>query len=98
MFEKLCNFRVGVVLSCLAVIVVNAMAVRTPTIVTVIAASLRDRGMVIIGVFDGRKFNVMISPAIMLPHARRLMGLITAGLFSLIGVRVVKRGVPIVTK
>ena len=34
----------------------------------------------------------------MLPQARRLRGLITAGLFSLIGERVEKRGYPIETK
>lgn len=88
----------GVILNCLAVIVVSAMAVNTPIMVTVIAASLREVGIVMIGIFDGKKFDVMMSPAIMLPHARRLIGLITAGLFSLIGVIDVKRGVPIVTK
>lgn len=42
--------------------------------------------------------DVMIRPAIMLPQARRLMGLIFNPLFSLMGGRVMKRGVRIVTK
>lgn len=33
-------------------------------------------------------------PAIMLPTARRVRGLITAGLFSLIGEKVLNRGWP----
>lgn len=42
--------------------------------------------------------DIMRSPAMMLPHASRLMGLITAGLFSLIGERELNRGCPIETK
>lgn len=42
-------------------------------------------GMVIIGVLRGVIFEIIRRPAIMLPQARRLIGLITAGLFSLIG-------------
>lgn len=54
--------------------------------------------MDIIGVFKGRVFEVIRSPAIMLPQARRLMGLITAGLFSLMGDKELKRGWPMETK
>lgn len=42
--------------------------------------------------------EVISSPAIMLPQANRLIGLITAGLFSLIGDRGLNRGKPIETK
>jgi len=51
-----------------------------------------------IGVFRGVMLDVMIRPAIMLPQASRLIGLITAGLFSLMGENARKRGWPIETK
>ena len=98
MFEKLCSVILGVVLNCLFVRFVRSMAVISPTIVTIRALSLSAGGMVMIGVFVGKKLDVMIRPAIMLPHANRLIGLITAGLFSLVGVRDVDRGCPIEAK
>lgn len=88
----------GVILSCFDVIDANSIAVRRPVMVTNRAASFRETGMVIIGVFDGRKLEVIIRPAIMLPQASRLIGLTTAGSFSLMGERGKNRGVPIVTK
>lgn len=60
--------------------------------VTIRAANLRRGGIVITGVFIGRMFEVIKRPAIMLPHASRLMGLITAELFSLMGDKELKRG------
>lgn len=98
MFEKLCRGRVGKILSCFEVKIAISKAMRRPRIETNNAASLRVGGIVITGVFKGGKLSVIISPAIMLPQARRLIGLITAGLFSLIGRKEVNRGVPIVTK
>lgn len=56
-----------------------------PRIVTIRAANLSMGGMVIIGVLRGVIFEIIRRPATMLPQARRLIGLITAGLFSLIG-------------
>jgi len=50
------------------------------------------------GVFSGTRLEVINSPAIMLPQASRLIGLITAGLFSLTGESAAKRGCPIDTK
>ena len=76
----------------------SSSAVKSPRIVTRRAASFREVGIVMIGVFNGRVFRVIRKPAIMLPQARRLMGLITAGLFSLIGDSALKRGWPIETK
>ena len=76
----------------------SSRAVRTPIIVTARAASFRMGGIVMIGVFKGRILDVIRSPAMMLPHASRLIGLITAGLFSLIGERVLNRGWPMTTK
>lgn len=98
MFEKLCSGRMGIVLNCFDVIDASSIAMRKPMIVTVKAASLRSGGIVMTGVFDGRKLDVIISPAMMLPQASRLIGLITAGSFSLIGERGRNRGVPMVTK
>lgn len=56
-------------------------------IVTSNALSFSAGGIVIMGVFVGRKFEVMTSPAIMLPQASRLIGFSTVGLFSLMGER-----------
>lgn len=88
----------GLTLNCLFVRLVNSIAVISPKIVTNRALSLSVAGMVMIGVFIGRKFEVMINPATMLPHASRLIGFITAGSFSLIGVNAVDRGCPIEAK
>lgn len=76
----------------------SSIAMRRPAIVTARAASLRRGGIVMIGVFRGRMFDVIKRPATMLPTARRFKGLITAGLFSLMGERGLNRGCPIETK
>lgn len=86
------------VLYCLFVREAISRARRNPRIVTARAANFRRGGMDIIGVLKGRALDVIRSPAIMLPHASRLIGLITAGLFSLIGERELNRGCPIDTK
>lgn len=74
------------------------MATSKPIIVTARAANFSAIGIVMTWVFTGKKFNVIMDPAIMLPQASRLMGLITNGLFSLIGEKGRNRGDPIVTK
>lgn len=86
------------ILICLEAVVASARAIMSPVIVTASAASLRDKGIVMMGVLDGRKYEVIIRPAMMLPQARRSMGAVTAGLFSLIGDKEENRGQPIVTK
>ena len=88
----------GVGLNCLFVRVASSRAMRRPRIVTVRAASLSIGGMDIIGVLIGIMFEVINRPAMMLPHANRLIGLITSGLFSLMGERGLNRGCPIDTK
>ena len=98
MLEKLCVTRLGVVLNCLLVKDASSSATRRPKIVTRRAASFRAGGIVITGVLEGRKFEVIRRPATMLPQANRLIGLMTEGLFSLIGEMAVKRGCPIDTK
>lgn len=98
MLEKLCRARLGVVLNCLLVNDASSSAMRRPKMVTRRAANFKWAGIVITGVVVGRKFEVIRSPAMMLPQASRLIGLITDGLFSLIGAVVVKRGCPIETK
>lgn len=57
-----------------------------PRIVTMMAAIFVTIGMVMGGVFVGRTLDVIRRPAIMLPSASRVIGLVTAGEFSLIGV------------
>lgn len=50
------------------------MATRRPAIATNKAVTLRAIGMVMIGVFIGRKLHVMMRPAIILPQASRFTG------------------------
>lgn len=88
----------GVGLGCLLASEASCRAVNRPRIETVNAASFRRGGMDITGVFRGRMFEVISKPAMMLPQARRLIGLITAELFSLIGDNELNRGCPIETK
>ena len=98
MFEKWWRVRLGVGLNCLFVRAASSSAVRRPMIVTKRAASLSSGGIVMIGVLSGRILAVINKPATMLPQASRLIGLRTAGLFSLMGERVLNRGWPMETK
>lgn len=75
----------------------SSNAVKRPNKVTIIADIFKVGCIVITGVLSGVRLKVMRRPAIMLPHARRLIGLITVGLFSLIGGREISRGCPITT-
>ena len=92
MFEKWWADSVGVILTCLLVSEASSKAVRSPRIVTISALSFSEGCMVMTGVFRGVMLEVIRRPAIMLPQASRLIGLITAGLFSLIGDSDGKRG------
>lgn len=67
------------ILVCLEVVVASARAVIRPIIVTSSAAIFSEGDIVMICVFDGTRFAVIINPAIMLPHARRPIGPVTAG-------------------
>lgn len=60
--------------------------------VTIRAAILRRGGMVIRTGLMGSMFDVMSRPATILPQAKRLIGLISSALFSLIGERGLNRG------
>lgn len=92
MFEKLWGVMRGVVLSCFAVSCARSRAVNSPISVTIRAAIFNGVGMVIICVLGITIFEVIRSPARTLPQARRLIGLITAGSFSLIGEIALNRG------
>lgn len=83
---------------CLLVRDASSKAVSRPIKVTIRAVSFSKGGMDIIGVFMGRMLDVISRPAIMLPQASRLIGLITVGLFSLIGDKALNRGWPMETK
>lgn len=85
-------------MSCLAVREASSKAVSSPIMVTARAAVFRRRGIDMMGVFRGVMLEVIKRPAIMLPQASRLIGLITVGLFSLMGDRGLNRGWPIDTK
>lgn len=97
-FEKLCNLMLGVVFNCFEVRLASSKAVIRPISVTIRAPSFSKGGIVMIGVFVGVMFEVRMSPAIILPQASRLIGLITLGSFSLMGERGRNRGVPMDTK
>lgn len=68
------------------------MAMINPVIETIIAACFANVGIVIIGELIGSIFEAINRPATMLPQAKRLIGLITALLFSLIGENGFDRG------
>jgi len=92
MFEKWWVAGAGLILTCLLVISASSKAISRPRTVTISALSFRLGCMVITGVFRGVMFEVRRRPARILPQASRLIGLITAGLFSLIGERGGNRG------
>lgn len=96
-FEKWWAGKIGVILSCLLVMDASSRAVSRPKMVTIRALSFRRGCIVMMGVFNGIILEVIIRPAMILPQASRLIGLITAGLFSLIGERGRNRGWPIDT-
>lgn len=83
---------------CFVVIVANSKAVKSPRVVMIKAVIFSEKGIVITGVFVWCIFNVIKKPVIMLPQAKRLMGLITVRLFSLIGESELNRGCFINTK
>jgi len=85
-------------LYCLLVKDASSRAVSRPIRVTARAVSFSKGGMDITGVFKGIMLDVISRPAIMLPQASRLIGLMTAGLFSLIGDKALNRGWPMETK
>lgn len=70
----------------------NSIAINRPVMVTIRAESLEIGGMVS-GIIDvGGMFIVRIKPAKMLPIARRIIGLMRFGWFSLMGDRGRNRG------
>ena len=69
----------------LLVSVASSRAISSPMIVTARAANLSKGGMDITGVLRGVMLEVIRRPATILPHASRFKGLMTAGLFSLMG-------------
>lgn len=79
------------------VIEINSKATSKPKIVIVSAAVFMYVGIVVGGVFSGMVFSEMISPAIMLPMARRVIGLMTVGLFSFSNIVEGYRGCPVCT-
>lgn len=98
MFEKWWVADEGLILNCCEASDANSRAINSPTIVTVRAAILRTKGIVIRGVLRGGILAVMSSPAKILPQASRLMGFMTVRLFSLIGETGLNRGWPMETK
>lgn len=84
--------------SVLLVIKLSSVATRSPKIVTLKAVSFKWNGMVTWGYEVGGTQLEIRNPAKMLPTARRLIGFIIKGLFSLIEASVVKRGCPVIVK
>lgn len=76
----------------------NSSAMANPMIVTRMAVVFRYHGIVIIWVVVGGILCEIKNPARMLPSARRLIGFISLGLFSLIIIIGGNRGLVIDTK
>lgn len=91
MFEKLCVWMNGIVGS-LLVEEFNSMAISSPRMVTIRADIFVVGGIVIVIIDVGGMFVVRVNPAKMLPMAKRIIGLVRFGLFSLIGDRGRNRG------
>lgn len=80
MLEKVCVF-----VFCLFENIATSIAIIRPRIVTRSAVSFIVVGIVSTCVFIGEVHLIINIPAIMLPHASRVMGLVRRSLFSLIG-------------
>lgn len=76
----------------------RSMAIVNPIIVMKRAISFRYKGIVRMGVFIGGMLLDKRYPAKMLPTRRRLIELMSWGLFSLIGDREENRGCPMRAK
>ncbi len=73
------------IISDLLVVEFNSIAISRPVMVTIRAENLEIGGMVSGTIDVGGMFIVRRKPAKMLPMARRIIGLIRFGWFSLIG-------------
>lgn len=73
-------------------------AITNPVMVTMSAVVFRYQGIVIIWMVVGGMLYEMKNPAMILPSASRLIGLISNGLFSFIMIVEGKRGLDIRTK
>lgn len=76
----------------------SSSAMANPIIVTRMAVVFRYHGMVMTWIVVGGMLYEMKNPARILPRAKRLMGFINLGLFSLIIIRGGNRGLVIDTK
>lgn len=88
----------GFVCSRLLVRLFSSNAMANPMIVIISAVVFRYHGIVMIWVVIGGMLWEIKKPAMMLPRANRLMGLIRSGLFSLIMIEGGNRGLVIKTK
>lgn len=93
MFENL-NMSEGVYSLRLFVMVFNSIASIKPMRVTAMAVNFKYAGIVIWGVFVGKILKDRKNPAKILPIIKRLIGLISRGLFSLTIDMEVNRGCP----
>lgn len=76
----------------------SSSAIANPIIVIIIAVVFKYHGMVMVWIVIGGILYEIKNPAIMLPNARRLMGFINLGLFSLMMISGGNRGLVIDTK
>lgn len=75
-------------------VVLSSRASVKPSSVTVRAVSFRWYGIVSCGIIVGGMLRVIRYPAKMLPSSKRLMGLISSGLFSFTEIIELNRGCP----
>lgn len=76
----------------------SSNAIIRPRVVIIKARNLMYQGSVRIGILSGGRLKNITNPAIMLPSAKRLIGLIRFGLFSLIVISGGNRGLVIIAK
>lgn len=98
MLEKWWGVRLGWGLSCFWVRDVSSRAIRRPRAVTTRAVIFKGGAIVITGALIDVVFRVIISPAIMLPQAKCLMGRVVRRAFSFRGVKGGNRGEPMETE
>ena len=76
----------------------SSSAIRNPNTEIIRAVVFKNHGIVRTGMLVGGILYEMTNPAKMLPNARRLIGFMRSGSFSLMEIRGGKRGFVIVTK
>lgn len=88
----------GLLIDSFMVRLFSSSAIRNPNTEIIRAVVFKSHGIVRTGMLVGGILYEMTNPAKILPYARRLIGFMRSGSFSLMEIRGGKRGFVIVTK